>query len=69
EIAGHLCEAYPDLDPVGAGALVGAFVGATAGALQVLLDEPGALDGDPAVLRERLEAALATALRPWAKAE
>ncbi|HEY1175109.1 MAG TPA: helix-turn-helix domain-containing protein [Phytomonospora sp.] len=69
EIAGHLCEAYPDLDPVAAGALVGAFVGATAGALQVLLDEPGALDGDPAALRERLEAALATALRPWAKAE
>ena len=67
EIARRLHEAYPEeLDAVGAGALVGAFVGATTGALQVLLDEPGVLDGDPAVLRERLEEALATALRPWA---
>ncbi|GIG70377.1 TetR/AcrR family transcriptional regulator [Phytomonospora endophytica] len=66
EIARHLREAFPDdLDAVGAGALVGAFIGATAGALQVLLDEPGALDGDPAVLRERLQAAMDTALRPW----
>lgn len=66
EIARHLHEAFPDeLDAVGAGALVGAFIGATAGALYVILEEPDVFDSDPAVLRGRLEAAMNTALRPW----
>ena len=62
EIAGHLRAAFPDeLDDVGAAALVGAFVGAISGALQVLL----AGESDPAQTRERLRQATATALRPW----
>lgn len=66
EIARHLREAFPErLDEVGAGALVGAFIGAATGALQVLLDEPGVFDRDPAELRERLQAAMSSALRPW----
>lgn len=65
EIAGHLRQAFPhELDEVSAAALVGAFIGAVSGALQVLLDDPAALD-DPDRLREQLHHATDVALRPW----
>ncbi|MFG1869594.1 TetR/AcrR family transcriptional regulator [Micromonospora arborensis] len=68
EIARHLQAAFPDeLDAVQASALVGAFLGAVMGALQVLLEEPGALD-DPRKLQRRMRDAVATALRPWLSA-
>ncbi|MBP2705052.1 TetR family transcriptional regulator [Microbispora sp. RL4-1S] len=63
EIARHLCAAYPDeLDEVGAAALVGAFVGAVTGALDVLLETAG---DDPAAVSRRLQEATAAVLRPW----
>jgi AcrR family transcriptional regulator len=62
EIAARLHAAFPDeLDEVEAAALVGAFVGAIAGALEVLLHD----EHDPDVTRERLQRATAVALRPW----
>jgi AcrR family transcriptional regulator len=62
EIAARLQAAFPDeLDEVQAAALVGAFVGAIAGALEVLLRDAD----DPGVVRERLQRATAVALRPW----
>jgi len=65
EIARHLQAAFPDeLTVVQAGALVGAFIGAVTGALQFLLDEPGALD-DPRRLQRRMREATAAALSPW----
>jgi AcrR family transcriptional regulator len=68
EIARHLREAFPqELDEVSAAALVGAFIGAVAGALQVLLDDPDAVAGGPGELRERMRAAMNVALRPWAR--
>ncbi|WP_244200680.1 TetR/AcrR family transcriptional regulator [Micromonospora arborensis] len=68
EIARHLQAAFPDdLDAVQASALVGAFLGAVMGALQVLLEEPGALD-DPRKLQRRMRDAVAAALRPWLSA-
>jgi len=61
-IAARLHAAFPDeLDEVEAAALVGAFVGAIAGALQMLLRD----EDDPDVVRERLRQATAVALRPW----
>lgn len=65
EIARRLAEAFPDrLDPVGAAALTGAFVGAVTGALQALLD-----GADPADTPDALHAATRTAtdvaLAPW----
>ena len=65
EIAGHLQRAFPaELDPVSAAALVGAFVGAVSGALQVLLDDPDA-PADPDEIRRQLRRATDVALRPW----
>ena len=65
EIAGHLQRAFPaELDAVGAAALVGAFVGAVSGALQVLLDDPNT-PADPDDLRRQLRHATDVALRPW----
>jgi AcrR family transcriptional regulator len=62
EIASRLHAAFPDeLEEVESAALVGAFVGAIAGALEVLLRD----EKDPDVLRERLQRATAVALRPW----
>jgi AcrR family transcriptional regulator len=63
EIAARLHAAFPDeLDEVEAAAMVGAFVGAIGGALEVLLRDGHA---DPDALRERLQRATAVALRPW----
>ncbi|WP_204056939.1 TetR/AcrR family transcriptional regulator [Microbispora corallina] len=63
EIARHLCAAYPgELDEVGAAALVGAFVGAVTGALQVLMETGG---DDPVAMSRRLQEATDAALRPW----
>jgi len=63
EIAARLHAAFPDeLDEVEAAAMVGAFVGAVGGALEVLLRDGHA---DPDALRERLQRATAVALRPW----
>jgi hypothetical protein len=65
EIASHLQRAFPrELDEVSAAALVGAFIGAVGGALQVLLDDPDAL-GDPDHLRRQLRRATDIALLPW----
>jgi AcrR family transcriptional regulator len=65
EIAGHLQRAFPaELDAVTAAALVGAFVGAVSGALQVLLDESEA-PANPDDLRRQLRHATDLALRPW----
>lgn len=65
EIARHLQSAFPgQLDAVHAAALVGAFIGAVTGALQVLFDEPGALD-DPRHIQRRMREATSAALRPW----
>lgn len=62
EIAARLQAAFPDeLDEVAAAALVGAFVGAIAAALEVLLRD----EADPDVVRERLHRATAVALRLW----
>jgi len=64
EIADKLHGAFPDeLDEVEAAALVGAFVGAVDGALEVLLRDG---DPDPDVVRERLQRATAVAFQPWA---
>jgi AcrR family transcriptional regulator len=65
EIANHLRQAFPaELDKVSAAALVGAFVGAVRGALQVLLDDPEA-PADPEGLRRQLRHTTDLALRPW----
>jgi AcrR family transcriptional regulator len=65
EIAGQLWRAFPgELDEVSAGALVGAFIGAVTGALQVLLADPDA-HHDPDDLRRQLRDATDLALRPW----
>lgn len=62
EIAGRLCEAYPDqLDAVRAAALVGAFIGSAAAATDALLRDPGA-PADPSRISERIRAAVAYAL-------
>jgi hypothetical protein len=64
EIARHLAAAFPDrLDAVSAAALVGAFVGAVTGALQVLLAD-GGLD-DPAAVQAAVQRATDVALTPW----
>lgn len=65
EIAGHLQRAFPaELDEVSAAALVGAFIGAVSGALQVLLDDRDSA-ADPDDLRRQLRQATDIALRPW----
>ena len=63
-IAQHLEQAFPnELDDVTAGALVGAFIGAVDGALNVLLANPSAAN-DPDRLRQQLHHATEIALRP-----
>jgi AcrR family transcriptional regulator len=64
EIADRLHAAFPDeLDAVDSAALVGAFVGAVGGALDVLLRNGPDVDSD--AVRERLKRATAVALRSW----
>jgi AcrR family transcriptional regulator len=64
DIARHLGAAYPDeLDEVRAAALVGAFIGAVTGALDVLLADGPV--GSAEELRTRMRQATATALAPW----
>jgi len=62
EIAGHLVDAFPELDPIDATALVGAFVGAVAGALDVLLSDAATSAGRTEQLSARLQQAARTAL-------
>jgi AcrR family transcriptional regulator len=61
EIAEHLEGAFAELDPVTAGALVGAFVGAISGAAEALGRGGPA---DPAERKVLLRRAVETALRP-----
>jgi hypothetical protein len=62
-LVARLYAAFPDeLEEVEAAALVGAFVGAIGGALEVLLRDGHA---DPDLLQERMQRATAVALRPW----
>lgn len=61
EIAGHLVEAFAELDRIDATALVGAFIGAVTGALDALLANPGAPRA-PAALARRLQRAARHAL-------
>jgi AcrR family transcriptional regulator len=64
EIADKLHAAFPDeLGEVEASALIGAFVGAVDGALEVLLRDD---DPDPDVVRERMLRATTVALQSWA---
>jgi AcrR family transcriptional regulator len=68
EIAHHLAAAFPDdLDEVSAAALTGAFVGAIAAALQVLLRDLDSLD-DPTAVQAAVEKATDIALGPWLRA-
>lgn len=63
-IARELAAAFPDhLDEVRAAALTGAFMGAVAGALQVLLSDSEKVD--PAKTRKALVEATTLALEPW----
>lgn len=67
-IARRLRDAFPDdLDDVESAALVGAFIGAISGALQVLVGDGSAAEvgADVDALRDRLNRAIAVALRPW----
>ncbi|MEO3869966.1 helix-turn-helix domain-containing protein [Nonomuraea sp. B12E4] len=68
EIGRRLAAAFPEeLDEVSAVALTGAFVGAVAGALQVLLADPDQI-GDPAAVRAAVRRATDVALKPWLRA-
>ena len=63
EIAGALCDAYPDeLDAARASALVGAFIGAAAAATNAVLHGAGARAVDPSNVAGRTYAAVAYAL-------
>ncbi len=61
EIASHLVDAFPELDRIDATALVGALIGAVAGALDVLLADPGEPQ-TPVALARRLRQAARNAL-------
>jgi AcrR family transcriptional regulator len=66
QIARRLHAAFPaELDEVEAAALVGAFVGAVNGALQVLYADGVADTADRELLRQRLHHATTIGLRPW----
>lgn len=70
EIAGQLRSAFPDdLDEVEAAALVGAFVGAVSGAVQVLLEDAGTSPVERKELAERVRRVTDVALRPWRRGE
>ncbi len=64
EIARHLRAAYPDeLDEITAGAIVGAFVGSVAGAVQAMVDDGG--PSAPDARSDAIRRATDVALRPW----
>lgn len=66
DIALQLHLAYPDeLSEIGAAAMVGAFIGAVVGALQVILERPEEPSDDADVWRDTIRQAIAAALRPW----
>lgn len=66
EIARRLHAAFAeDLDEAGAAALVGAFVGAVAGALRVLLADPDTVAAGQDRIGARVREATDVALRPW----
>lgn len=66
EIARHLHAAFRDeVDEVEAAALVGAFVGATSSALQVLLEDTDTSPAAVKQLTERVRHAADVALQPW----
>jgi AcrR family transcriptional regulator len=69
DIARHLHAAFPDeLNKVEAAALVGAFIGAAASALQVLLEDTDTSLAERHQLAERARQATDIALRPWRRA-
>ncbi len=65
EIARHLGAAFPELDEIRAGALVGAFVGAVTGAVQAMLDRAPAEQVGMVERRRLLRDATDVALGPW----
>lgn len=66
EIARRLHAAFAeDLDEASAAALVGAFVGAVAGALRVLLADPDTVAAGQDRIGARVREATDVALRPW----
>jgi AcrR family transcriptional regulator len=68
EIAVVLRDAYPDeLDMVTSSALVGAFIGAAAGAVQAVLADPDEVAAGPEAVKERVQQATDAALRPWSR--
>jgi AcrR family transcriptional regulator len=62
EIAAQLCDAYPELEPLEAAALVGAFVGAIGAALDSLLGAEDISAGDQHELFMRLRRVVETVL-------
>lgn len=65
EMTRALLQTYPDtLDPVDAGAMVGAFVGAASGAMSAIHELPGIVPEDE--IRGRLRDAVDAALSGWA---
>jgi AcrR family transcriptional regulator len=68
KIAEYLRAAFPDeLDKVTSAALVGAFIGAAAGAVQALLTDPEEVAAGPEALKARVQQATEIALRPWSR--
>jgi AcrR family transcriptional regulator len=68
KIAEYLHDAYPDqLDKVTSAALVGAFIGAAAGAVQAVLADPEQVAAGPEALKKRVQQATDVALRPWSR--
>jgi AcrR family transcriptional regulator len=62
EIARHLVDAFPELEPIEATAIVGAFVGAVAAALDALLSDSDAVSRGQEELSRRLRQAARAAL-------
>lgn len=62
EIGHHLVDAFPELEPIEATAIVGAFVGAVAAALDALLSDPDAVGRGPEQISRRVRQAARAAL-------
>lgn len=63
ELTRAMLKSYPDLDPVDAAAMVGAFVGAASGAMSAMLAEPESPSAER--IPDRLQRAVAAALLGW----